>query len=1481
MNKRTSKQRALSVLMACILVLLFSVGTFGWFASAVLGKYRKEIGGDSLTIGTGDFDLSYQMRDPYRVSSMEEIHQAIDNDYTYIQLTDPDPTNEPDAPQDTWVLSGDDEITLKRPLVIDLNGQTLIRNGRLSVLDILEGATLTILDSSPDQKGGFYNPVGSVFSIEGGKMLVMGGKIESGPRYWEYYTYEDDNGEAIHEDRVDTGKTIEVVDNAGTTYSYPVIEYPKETTTVGDTKYAYNGNIYFDQTVGNIPADTYCYYICSDGSTSGDTSAVDANSADFTYSYYIDSETKEYINAASENPTKGSYLQVSIYGYTSNIGGAGKDATEGNDDTHYAAVNMQAGGLVVNAAPQKNYAKLHTDSAGKEHADVLPRDMTTGSFISYFGVEGTACIYMTGGEMHVENAGIFTTVNPSLIPTDGDEAGKKAAQSRGCCILSPEGSTGTLQVDEGVYRSYNNRAINAEGGSITVTDGDAQPHEKYGLTEGDVYRPTFDMLSNFTNEMSGRSAVYVGAASAPAQQDEGDDPAPITYACTIDGATFRIRSETNTLITEGNYGYDGTNAFAVFVAGGNVKVDNTDFDVGGSYTTGLYIEGGAAVFTDTNMTMKGNNNLYGVYAVGGNVTIQPKLDSNGTPEAGKTVKTVNWSFTANDNPAQDTYEVSVSNGSGSTTTETRNGSGSVGVTAKSAAENTAATDIELKGVQWVFKGGYSRGISLENGNINSVDCTYSLNGERSAAIQMSGDDSQLYLGKSNGEKVSKDASLSLTGDHSSAIYAQGGSILSENIGYRLTGANSYGIYATAGHVNFHDGFINLTHPDECYGIIGIESTDKTLKVDIVKSAIVVGGKYVYGEGEGTGFRHFNEAGDTIEGAEDGATYTRAEKTDYDKHGSTEPQAGAKVVGASMGVFISQPNIDENASTYKLSYIALYETELYSIDVGVGVRSGYVFLGGGGRIQTKNSSAIAATGGSVYIGKINESIEEGETPKYVNKVEILGHEVKTIDVEAFDNLKGGDETKDQRPTAIVQTDISGNGEAYAIGSYMGRSSAGETIDGESVEGNTNGTVKNEKNEDTNESQLFYEFTSPSPEAKHRDACRHFNVYDGVYINDGNFFSEDKIDVDFTGLRNYKQVDGDYAKIYERSYAVHVANGDAVIRRGSIQNAVGGGVGVLGGDVQLGVNDEKDTLNIRTTGTEYSTTPYNPMTAFKYKNSDVTHDTWQQYSNFTGGSGVVVYNGNLTVYDAKVKAERGAAMVVKSDDANRATTIHGGTFDGATDVNTKSGPGALYGLKVFGKATVYIYGGTFTGSNGGALFCGTLGVDEELWYKAEVYVYEGSFTTDTTNDSQLDGLNIYEGVNLVLGAYSKTEFTKHFGTGSEAETKAKKAIYIHGANCAVSSNPMNGFDYDTQYGIKSTVSVYYGTYDTNKTWGDEEKPSVGAFNASKGDIDNNNLSVDIYNCKNANTNEQFVVSTIIDKTTGTYVDMTNKGAQYYNP
>ena len=152
MNEQ-KKRIAVSVLLGLLIVTLMSF-------SLTAARYSAEKGSDSRYDG----ELVYTVSDNVVITTVDEFFNAIENGYTNIQISD-----DIDNP---LIITGSPP-DVNSDLTIDLNGNELQRNDREPVLNVTEGVRLTIIDSKGG--GGFYNPVGSVFNVDGGTITLAAG----------------------------------------------------------------------------------------------------------------------------------------------------------------------------------------------------------------------------------------------------------------------------------------------------------------------------------------------------------------------------------------------------------------------------------------------------------------------------------------------------------------------------------------------------------------------------------------------------------------------------------------------------------------------------------------------------------------------------------------------------------------------------------------------------------------------------------------------------------------------------------------------------------------------------------------------------------------------------------------------------------------------------------------------------------------------------------------------------------------------------------------------------------------------------------------------------------------------------------------------------------------------------------------------------------------------------------------------------------
>lgn len=559
-----------------IFLLIFSfVSLCSFFIVPTLSKYVFEANAPFESKPNVD----YTVNEVFEVRTQEELFSAINQGYSYIQLSK-DIENPLIITQDAKNLNSD--------LILDLNGIEIQRNGYDPILNIGSGVRLTVTDTSDEQTGGLYNPVGSVFNIDGGTLTVSIGTFESGPRYSEYYSY---NSSILSSTNATTKRTIvepspqevnlSLHGNEETRVLAPIIKsYP---TTTGEIVYNH-GNLYFDEQVSKgdftISADTYCYYRTSEDHSSG---VNDPSKADWYYTYYVKKDGHEYYAPElSSDDVQEDYVFVTIYGYEKTIENASLQTVVSD---YYAAIQMKSGLLEVEK----------------------------GEFFSYFGVNTTACINASGGTLSVKqgkfssripNADIISE-NTVLVKEDDSEAFKTeyfdnfiwkdlilSKSGESYCILNS--GDADILIETGDFYSSNNNIISMNGGNLTI--GDGQFYKKH--------------TREFERISTASSAIYMMNGNLSIQNADCD--------------------------------IQGNRTIGIFMQDGYLNIENSSFSLVGSYTFGIYstVKGDDNFnIIDTFITQSNGNSQVGIYAEGGKVHLSsslknPKISLDGSSSAG-------------------------------------------------------------------------------------------------------------------------------------------------------------------------------------------------------------------------------------------------------------------------------------------------------------------------------------------------------------------------------------------------------------------------------------------------------------------------------------------------------------------------------------------------------------------------------------------------------------------------------------------------------------------------------------------------------------------------------------------------------------------------------------------------------------------------------------------------------------------------------
>lgn len=1267
--------------------------------SLTLGRYTQEAESEGIYSG----DLNYIVSNQVEIETVDEFFTAIENGYNNIKIKD-----EVDNP---LVISGGIS-DVNSDLVIDLNGHEIQRNNREPLLNVTQGVKLTIIDTSEEQTGSFYNPVGSVLRISGGSLTVSAGEFESGPRSGEegahpgeYYDPDPAIQATIKGAKIDEDHSVSRLYYEDDRYhdgvSMPVI-LPK-VDTLSNGNYSVNGNMYFSEDYNNyIPADTYLYFTLKDSTVENATIAAEG-SADYFYTYYLNRGTFDY--AQTQEPSD-STVQIKVYVYN------GVKSAAATTKKPFSAIEMESGNLFVRG----------------------------GTYRSYFGERDTYCVNASGGYMAIE-------------------AGKFYAYGRGVCVQCDYAADVNieeqyLRVSSGDFYSEAGDTIGVSGGRMVVSDA------SFVKNAAD-----FALTSNTRNANGSAIRVSGGSLTVSATSEihfslYGSGMSGITAEGK--NASVSVRNVTMDFYSEklGIAGQDDPsdaagilyNTGIYAVGGGSVVCDgNTSFNVIGSYSSGIYSEGGSInINGDTfgctvKMATDGEDgkklSSTAIRTVGGNINFNVKEATVSSNGLGIKVGGGNIRFSHTE---QETINITTTRG-----TAIYVYNGEVSVDENSIVNITSEIDPSCSWV--VDTSGGSTGIKDTNVNINNG--VY-INGGSLVS------DGQITVQHTGVKNTSSGSGLIDSKIKSYAVRVDGQ--LSSQTSTFDANKLSIEVSDHGGGLYVKDGSITLDTAEidaQGFGIAmrGESGDNVTINTTLTLTSRKTTGIYITG-----GSLTLN--GETTVNSTIDAGYTFCTGTDLPKNSYD-------------GVFVENGSLTANSTfTVNFSGLANDPNETFSSMV----KSYAVRVDGSGAqgSSAQSGASFSATNLNLFV---NANADGGGL--YVNQGTI------TLDTAVIDSQSYGIALRGESDTdsVTISKALTVNS-ARTTGIYI---TGGSLTLNEGSEANITSTISES-----------YRFNQTNATVS----------YDGVFVEGGSLYANGTFNVTHKGIDNLSNTNNATYKIVGqqiRSYAVRVQETTdqkptVNILKGNITNSIGGGVYVSGGSVALGntANTADSDLQVETTGTALFNTSY----------TDVGADSWWYYLNKQGGHAIEVQGGSLTVNSGTYTAAQGNGIFVRNTDSSAVSnqvTINGGFFYGYNtgynlgENGRRVGPGASAGLYVMGHSlTVTINGGTFGNkgnvSNSAASFFGTPGVK-----RAQVYIKGGNFY-----GSKSDVMSVFRYVDFVFDASDATtpiRVENANGDASAALSVQDDLIYTSDSGRGSTINISNGTFNGTGDGIFYGSSV----------------------------------------------------------------------------
>ena len=579
------------LLIIFLTALIVSLMAASFLYASTYGRYS---GGALSDDSTYDDTIEFIGTERYVVRTPEELNDAIENGYSYIQIAD-------DAEQPFVITTDVQDVSTN--LVLDLNGTVVVRNSRNPMLNVSQGVSVVLVyDSSEEHAGAFYNPVGSALQVSGGTMTIGSGNYESGPRTNEYadataagtLSPQTDDIVLFSRGGVTSPATVDRVN--GTTFSPVTIAENTSYVPVTTGNYYYQSEA--DSGYSFLTEDTFLIYTLEEGEIAGEDSSfgkgtllvddrkltVPCNVASCDFYYYY---------ATGDKAEDGTDIYAVVYGYwdVKELAEQGSSLESAGLQWPYAAIRMTAGegfvrgGNFVNQFDVANTYGILTEENSKDGATgSLVVSETGRAGTTNFTARGEAvCIGCWEGDVAISGGNFSSELGNTIVMSGGElniTAGNfnknvqaSAKEGNGAAISMQDGAltiagtqTDTKSVQFTVTGSYVN-GIEADGGTVTAEDA------SFEFNEGSTGTNNTGVLSE-----GGQVALTSCTFTMPGSNNRGVNASG--------GSTSISGGELNV----GNIDTNESN-FGIEAAGGTVVCNNATIKVYGGSSAGIHTSG--------------------------------------------------------------------------------------------------------------------------------------------------------------------------------------------------------------------------------------------------------------------------------------------------------------------------------------------------------------------------------------------------------------------------------------------------------------------------------------------------------------------------------------------------------------------------------------------------------------------------------------------------------------------------------------------------------------------------------------------------------------------------------------------------------------------------------------------------------------------------------------------------------------------------